>query len=403
MDQGRDRRPSRATALALAGVVLVTAGCGAAARSDGRTSDGADSGAPAEVPSATAAWELEGDPSAAVGDQDLLFDGGYTLTGAGAAFDGASGGGTTRGAAPVDTTRSFAVAAWVALHEPRLPGGAELGAAVSQIATSAMTFYVGVAEGRWTFTMKDRDSDDMAASVRASGGDAVPDGETWVHLVGVHDVDAGLIHLYVDGEHAAETEFTEAWPSDGPLVVGRSQIHGAPAVFFPGALADVRLFDDALAAEEIAALFAATRPSQPPPPTPGAGIDSPIPDGEYAYAYTDDESARLAELFGEEAAAAGFPGKAEVHLRFAGDQWQQFYVVDGVPYLVNGVPEGDGGTYSFDGDLLVLANPGGAARYEWALEGERLTLELVRDPAVESEYDIVSFVMAHEYRRVEAG
>lgn len=401
MGRTRVARHLRGVATAgLATIALLTSACSGSGGDAARVTS-APPETTAEIPSAVAAWELEDDPSAAVGDADLRFDGGHALSGAGAAFDGASGGATTAGPAPVDTTGPFAVAAWASLHEPRLEGGAQLGAAVSQTATSAMTFYLGVADGRWTFTMKESDSDDMAASVRASGGTATPGSATWVHLVGVHDPGAGLIHLYVDGEQVAETGFTTPWRSDGPLVLGRGQIGGAPAVFFPGALADVRLYDETLEQEQVDALFEATRPTIPPPPPPGVPDDSRIPAGEYAYTYTAEESARLQELFGAEAQAAGFPGTAEVRLRFSGNQWQQFYVIDGVPYLVGGVPEGDGGTYSFDGNLLVLSNRTGVARYEWSTGNGTLTLELVRDPAVEAEYDIVSFVMAHEYQRVD--
>jgi hypothetical protein len=219
--------------------------------------------------------------------------------------------------APVDTTGPFTVAAWVCLHEPRLEGGAKLGAAVSQAATSAMTF---PGRGRGAVDVHDEETRlrrrrRQCPCQRRRG---TPDGATWVHLGGVHDPEAGLIHLYVDGEHAEEAGFTTPWRSDGPLVLGRGPRRRACGVP-PGAVADVRLYDKSLGRAEVDAMFEGTRPTTPPPP--GVPDDSPIPAGEYAYTYTAEESARLQELFGAEAEAAGFPGMTEVRLRFSGNQW----------------------------------------------------------------------------------
>ncbi len=44
------------------------------------------------------------------------------------------------------------------------------------------------------------------------------------------------------------------WNAAGPLTIGRSKFDGRPGDFWPGAVDDVRVFDRALSAKEVAAL-----------------------------------------------------------------------------------------------------------------------------------------------------
>ena len=58
--------------------------------------------------------------------------------------------------------------------------------------------------------------------------------------------------------------------------------------------------------------------------------------------------------------------------------WWLGFVFDGELYLLDGVPEGDGGTMTVDGDRLTQTNGrDGWATYEWSLEGDQLMLTLV--------------------------
>jgi hypothetical protein len=112
---------------------------------------------------------------------------------------------------------------------------------------------------------------------------------------------------------------------------------------------------------------------------------------------TPDESAQLEELFGPEAAAAGFPGDATVVLRFADGQWQQYFLVDDVAYLLDGKPEGDGGTYVVDGDRMVV-NDSPVGNYRWSIDRDVLSLTFLDNPP---DADIVRLITQQDFVRVE--
>jgi hypothetical protein len=56
--------------------------------------------------------------------------------------------------------------------------------------------------------------------------------------------------------------------------------------------------------------------------------------------------------------------------------WWLGFLFDGELFLLDGVPEGDGGTYSIDGERLSTVGAHGEAfvTYDWSLEGSKLTL-----------------------------
>ena len=87
------------------------------------------------------------------------------------------------------------------------------------------------------------------------------DPDTWVHLAGVFDESAGKIRFYLDGELAAEAPFDAPWQADGPITLGGSQAHAGPADFWPGAIADARVYQSALTEEDIRQLRDETRPA----------------------------------------------------------------------------------------------------------------------------------------------
>ena len=100
------------------------------------------------------------------------------------------------------------------------------------------------------------------------------------------------------------------------------------------------------------------------------------------------------------------PG-ADVGLRtgFDGERWWQGYVLDGELWLLHGVPEGDGGVMSVDGDEMTMTNGrGGWVTYRWIVDGDRLTLTLVdcvtqdRSGAC-PDRDAVDLITSHTYDR----
>jgi hypothetical protein len=81
----------------------------------------------------------------------------------------------------------------------------------------------------------------------------ITDGQ-WHHVGLVYDLYALHRHLYVDGvEVAVDSDYVAGVPSDGGLYIGVSKDLDAGS-FFSGLIDDVRLYNQALSAEEIAAL-----------------------------------------------------------------------------------------------------------------------------------------------------
>lgn len=132
--------------------------------------------------------------------------------------------------------------------------------------------------------------------------------------------------------------------------------------------------------------------------------------GTWDYEMTDEDVEFLATLFGpDEAAEVGIPGAStSIRIGFDDDTWWQGFTFDGDLWLLDGAPEGDGGRITYDGDELTLTGPvdlgreDGYARYRWSVEGDELTLALLKcaQPYGAGECpdtDIVRFVMEHIY------
>jgi hypothetical protein len=347
------------------------------------------------------AWLLDGDGEPTAGDLALTFDGSVELADAAAVFDGAAGFASTSAPGPVDTTASFSVAAWVSLHPPTDGGVWGFNTVVSQVGDVAADFGLGVAYGRWNFWMKDADTNEPGHTFRASGAIAVPDPDRWVHLVGVYDDDTGELRFYLDSEQVAVEAFSATWQAEGPLTIGRSQARGRAADFWPGAIADVRVFATALEDDDVGHLTESTRPATPPPSAPVIAFDSALPNGTYEYTFTDEEKAVVESGFSatEAAAAGGFDGEVTTSLRFEDGTWQQFFTFDGVVFPEHGPPCCDGGLYSVEDDRLLLTNPFEDVVYRWSLDGDILSLTLLEgyDP---DERDMVALITEHDYTRV---
>jgi Concanavalin A-like lectin/glucanases superfamily len=348
------------------------------------------------------AWSLDGGGQPAAGETELVFSGGHSFTGGAAAFDGATGFAASEAPGPVATTESFTVTAWVSLGPSPIGGSAEYATAASQLGDEAAAFYLGVAEGSWAFSMKDADTNDPGHTIRAQSGVAAPDPDTWVHLAGVHDVSAGQIRLYLDGELAATAPFSEPWQAQGPLTIGRSQAHATASDFWAGAVTDVRVYHSVVTDQDIRSLVDETRPASSPPAMPTTAPKTALPEGTYRYVYSADEAARIVGLFTpEDLAAAGYSKRSVVaaELTFRNGQWQQGFSFDGEPYTVGGVPEGDGGTFTIDRDRLVTSNGEIEVTYRWSFEDGVLSLSVLEDSAGEEDAAIVRLITEHPFSR----
>ena len=76
----------------------------------------------------------------------------------------------------------------------------------------------------------------------------------WYLLTGVFDATARTLSLYVDGRLQDTTPAPAPWTPSGHLVIGRGKFAGNPVDFTQGAIDDVRVYDQALTAADVAQL-----------------------------------------------------------------------------------------------------------------------------------------------------
>ncbi|HEV2778434.1 MAG TPA: LamG-like jellyroll fold domain-containing protein [Actinophytocola sp.] len=185
----------------------------------------------------------------AVGDHDATLTGGASWTeghpGPGIQFNGSTSTVDT-GAGILDTAGNYTVAAWVKLDSL---GGFATAVSRDGPANSAFFLQYSGADNRFAFSF---------TGVRALAP-AAPETGRWYHLVGVRDVAAGSLTLYVDGQPAGAANACDGDPGTGNTVIGRAKFAGNPVDFWRGAIDQVHLFDRALPAAEVAALYASGR------------------------------------------------------------------------------------------------------------------------------------------------
>jgi hypothetical protein len=324
---------------------------------------------PPAPPAPIAAWGLHGDGKATVGNVDLAFEGGFTLTPAGVAFDGVTGRAVTTGGSPLDITRSFAISAWVT-HPDQL---ADLTYAISLSGDDELRLALGIAGTPWYFGTTDADV----------LGRQPPRSNEWVHLVAASDRDEKVNRLYVNGEQIAEADDAALGAAPGPMYVGGA----VDGNFWAGAVADVALYQEALTADQVAQIFESTRPSAAAPqwtPDPSTYADG-ILNGTWDYELRDGPDKMLIRQL---RADYGHDfDVAVIRMGFDGARWWQGTLFDGQLWIneEEGVPAGDGGIIEIDGDRLVTRAGHGVTTFRWSLEGSDLTIGVVSDCNAEGE------------------
>lgn len=135
------------------------------------------------------------------------------------------------------------------------------------------------------------------------------------------------------------------------------------------------------------------------PATADATPRSTVPDGTASPSTVDPGAAALHGTWdyandeaGREVILANFAGLVDsadevvTRIAFDGDDWWQGFLFDGELFLLDGVPEGDAGSFSIDPrqPVIVMTGAHGQARitYEWAIEGDSLTLTAIEECVV---------------------
>ncbi|WP_405730917.1 carbohydrate binding domain-containing protein [Streptomyces sp. NBC_01537] len=211
------------------------------------------------LPAPVAHWAFdEGAGTTAADDSGA----GHTLTLRGAAawgeakagaysLDVTAGGNASMAGPVVDTTASFSVAAWVKLGSL---GGYQTFVSTDGSAVSGFYFQLRDDTGTFAFTRLPADATSANASAAIAGAGFAPSAGTWYHLVGVDDVAAGVVRLYVNGVLEGEAPFTSRWKATGATAVGRGLYGGSQVDQVHGLIDDVHVFDSALTAEQVATL-----------------------------------------------------------------------------------------------------------------------------------------------------
>lgn len=203
------------------------------------------------------AWSLT-KPETSAGGVTVSLEGGARWTSEGLALDGTSFA-TTQDPGPIATDSSFTVSAWVR------PAGQpeQYAAALSQSGDVAGAFFLGVAEGFWSFSVKPADGNgddfvtnrDLATKVNVE-----PD--AWVHLAGVYDSAGGRALFYLNGYPTSPNGVATdpLFPAKGPLLFGSGQANGQISNFFKGTVTDVRTWPRALSTKEVTAASLSSTP-----------------------------------------------------------------------------------------------------------------------------------------------
>ncbi|MFB7460148.1 LamG-like jellyroll fold domain-containing protein [Streptomyces sp. NPDC056188] len=174
------------------------------------------------------------------------------IDGNAAAFNGTNGYakiGQTTGP-HLNTQQNFTVSAWAKLDKK--PTSAAIIVAQTGQFSPGFELYYTAAYDRWAFNQYSADTAD-ATPIRAMQ----PDGTTaqagvWVHLVGVHDVSAHTLTLYVNGTKAGQTTLSKPFYGGQSTYIGVGSYNGGQLKsYFPGTIDDVRLYTSALTADEV--------------------------------------------------------------------------------------------------------------------------------------------------------
>jgi hypothetical protein len=148
----------------------------------------------------------------------------------------------------VDTNESHTVAAWVRLNNV---SGIQTIAAID--GTNISPFYLQLSGG--TFRFDQRTSDSTSSTLISRSGLA-PSINTWYHVVGVYNKQAGTIQLYVNGVSQGTAVAGSSWTATGSTAIGRARWNAASVDFLNGSVDEVRFYGRVLSGAEISALAA---------------------------------------------------------------------------------------------------------------------------------------------------
>ncbi|WP_435854765.1 LamG-like jellyroll fold domain-containing protein [Streptomyces triculaminicus] len=153
-----------------------------------------------------------------------------------------------------NTMGAFAISAWARLPKDKTSHTAVIMSQSGANASGAELYYSPTYD-RWVLNQHSADTADAGQNKVVQNAGPPPRGGEWTHLVGVHDVVAKTLTLYVNGVEAGSAPASTPWYAERQLQIGAGAYAGKPGNFFPGEIDDVRLYDRPVSADEIRQLF----------------------------------------------------------------------------------------------------------------------------------------------------
>ncbi|MGK5545583.1 LamG-like jellyroll fold domain-containing protein [Streptomyces sp. URMC 127] len=153
-----------------------------------------------------------------------------------------------------NTMGSFAISAWARLPKDK-PAHTAVVLTQAGAEASGAELYYSPSYDRWVFNQHTRDTVDAPSNKVVQSAGPPPQGGEWTHLVGVRDIVAGTLTLYVNGTAAGTVPLGAPWYANRQLQMGAGAYGGRQDNFFAGDIDDVRLFDRPASAAEVQQLF----------------------------------------------------------------------------------------------------------------------------------------------------
>jgi hypothetical protein len=166
-------------------------------------------------------------------------------------LNGTTGDATTNG--PVATTNaSFTVGAWV-----KLTSTANWATVLCQqgLTNCGMLLQYDQTDNRWALTYQT--TDDTSATTVLAKSSTAPRVGVWTYLVGTYDAGPGVLSIYVNGVLSGTANARIGWNAGGPLLIWAEK-HTTLRYWFPGSVADVRVWDRLVYPGEITSIAAAS-------------------------------------------------------------------------------------------------------------------------------------------------
>ncbi|MFF3617627.1 LamG-like jellyroll fold domain-containing protein [Streptomyces sp. NPDC002467] len=152
----------------------------------------------------------------------------------------------------VDVTKSFTVTT-------RVYSVTETGTrmAISQGDGVSYSFELGfeVVSGKKSWVFRVQTGEKGAAATAQQVVVEAPEAlKKWTQLTGTYDAEKKTIALYVNDKAAGQAQVSGIWAGPGPVQLGRARHHGIWSGSFVGSMDRIRVWDKALAPEQVAVL-----------------------------------------------------------------------------------------------------------------------------------------------------